>query len=218
MLLLAGPGITAVQAHTSSTNKVAEWQLTGKVVSQNNEGLPGVTVVIKGTTNGTTTGPDGAFSLSVPETAGTLVFSFIGFTTQERPFTGSQAFTIKMAEDVKSLEEVVVVGYGTQKKGDVTGAIATFDASRLEERPIARVDQALVGQMAGVQVKQNTGVPGRGFSVQVRGAGSITAGNEPLYVIDGFPLDNVAQNGGGVLPAAALWTTSTPMILSRFRC
>ncbi|WP_133273378.1 SusC/RagA family TonB-linked outer membrane protein [Hymenobacter radiodurans] len=197
MLLLAGPGITAVQAHTSSTNKVAEWQLTGKVVSQNNEGLPGVTVVIKGTTNGTTTGPDGTFSLSVPETAGTLVFSFIGFTSQERPFTGSQAFTIKMAEDVKSLEEVVVVGYGTQKKGDVTGAIATFDASRLEERPIARVDQALVGQMAGVQVKQNTGVPGRGFSVQVRGAGSITAGNEPLYVIDGFPLDNVAQNGGG---------------------
>ncbi|MBC6607615.1 TonB-dependent receptor [Hymenobacter sp. BT188] len=197
MLLLAGPGITAVQAHTSSTNKVAEWQLTGKVVSQNNEGLPGVTVVIKGTTNGTTTGADGAFNLSVPETAGTLVFSFIGFTTQERPFTGSQAFTIRMAEDVKSLEEVVVVGYGTQKKGDVTGAIATFDASRLEERPIARVDQALVGQMAGVQVKQNTGVPGRGFSVQVRGAGSITAGNEPLYVIDGFPLDNVAQNGGG---------------------
>ncbi|MDF7812125.1 TonB-dependent receptor [Hymenobacter sp. YC55] len=195
-LLLAGPGITSLQARPL-TKTVAEWQLTGRVVSQNNEGLPGVTVVVKGTTIGTTTGADGSFTLPVPETAGTLVFSFIGFQTQEHRFAGAEKLSIKLTEDTKSLDEVVVVGYGTQKKADVTGAVATFDASRLEERPIARVDQALVGQLAGVQVKQNTGVPGRAFSVQVRGAGSITAGNEPLYVIDGFPLDNVSQNGGG---------------------
>ncbi|TGE03692.1 SusC/RagA family TonB-linked outer membrane protein [Hymenobacter fodinae] len=196
LLLLAGPAVTAVQARPAAS-AVAEWQLSGKVESKNGEGLPGVTVVLKGTTRGTTTGPDGTFTLAVPETAGTLVFSFIGFATQERPFTGAGNLTVKLSEDSKSLDEVVVVGYGTQKKADVTGAIATLDASKLEERPILRVDQALVGQLAGVNVQQNTGLPGRGFNVQVRGNGSITANNQPLYVIDGFPLEGTSPNGNG---------------------
>ncbi|HEX8329818.1 MAG TPA: TonB-dependent receptor [Hymenobacter sp.] len=196
MLLLAGPGAMAAAA-PPVRHVVADWQLTGKVTSPNGEGLPGVTVVVKGTTLGTTSNADGSFTLSVPETPGTLVFSFIGFATQERPFTGPQSFTIKMADDTKALEEVVVVGYGTQKRADVTSAIATFDARKLEERPIARVDQALVGQLAGVQVKQTSGVPGRPFSIQVRGAGSISAGNEPLYVIDGFPLETVGASANG---------------------
>ncbi|MCB2410630.1 SusC/RagA family TonB-linked outer membrane protein [Hymenobacter lucidus] len=192
--LLAGP--TAAPAYLPS-RAGAEWQLTGKVTAANGEALPGVTVVLKGTTRGTTTGPDGSFALAVPETAGTLIFSYIGYLTQEHKFTGAATIAVRLADDSKALEEVVVVGYGTQKKADVTGAIARFDAKQLEERPIARVDQALIGQLAGVQVKQTTGVPGRGFSVQVRGSGSITAGNEPLYVIDGFPLETAAQNAGG---------------------
>ncbi|OUJ74222.1 SusC/RagA family TonB-linked outer membrane protein [Hymenobacter crusticola] len=196
LLLLANPAVSSLQARPFA-KAVAEWQLTGRVVSANNEGLPGVTVVVKGTTNGTTTGADGGFTLSVPETAGSLVFSYIGYQTQERKFSGAETLTIKLVEDTKALDEVVVVGYGTQKKGDVTGAIASFNAEKLQERPLARVDQALVGQLAGVQVKQTTGVPGRGFSVQVRGAGSITANNEPLYVIDGFPLEAAAQNASG---------------------
>ncbi|WP_201980033.1 SusC/RagA family TonB-linked outer membrane protein [Hymenobacter rubidus] len=196
MLLLAGPGAAAAAA-PPVRHVVADWPLTGKVTSPTGEGLPGVTVVVKGTTLGTTSNADGSFSLSVPDKTGTLVFSFIGFQTQERSFSGPGAFTIKMVDDTKSLEEVVVVGYGTQKRADVTGAIATLDARKLEERPIARVDQALVGQLAGVQVKQTSGVPGRAFSIQVRGAGSISAGNEPLYVIDGFPLETAAANGGG---------------------
>jgi TonB-linked SusC/RagA family outer membrane protein len=196
LLVLTNPAVSSLQARPLRKSAV-DWQLAGRVVSANNEGLPGVTVVVKGTTNGTTTGADGSFKLSVPETGGTLVFSYIGYQTQERKFAGSETLTIKLLEDTKALDEVVVVGYGTQKKADVTGAISTFNAEKLEERPLARVDQALVGQLAGVQVKQNTGVPGRGFSVQVRGAGSISAGNEPLYVIDGFPLDNTSQNGGG---------------------
>ena len=195
-LLLAGPGITSLQARPL-TKAVAEWQLTGRVVSQSNEGLPGVTVVLKGTTVGTTTGADGNFTLSVPERAGTLVFSYIGFQTKEQSFSESGTLTIKLTEDTKSLDEVVVVGYGTQKKADVTGAIATLDASKLEERPILRVDQALVGTLAGVNVQQNTGLPGRGFNVQVRGNGSITANNQPLYVIDGFPLEGTSPNGNG---------------------
>ncbi|MBO0359122.1 TonB-dependent receptor [Hymenobacter sp. BT186] len=196
LLLLAGPGLTAAQAHPVSKT-VADVQLTGRVVSPTNEGIPGVTVVLKGTTRGTTTGADGSFTLAVPEGGGTLVFSFIGFQTQERNFSGAEKLTIKLAEDTKSLDEVVVVGYGTQKKADVTGAIASFNAEKLEERPIARVDQALVGQLAGVQVKQTSGVPGRPFSIQVRGAGSISAGNEPLYVIDGFPLETVGASSNG---------------------
>ncbi|WP_460607456.1 SusC/RagA family TonB-linked outer membrane protein [Hymenobacter terrigena] len=202
MLLLAGPGTALAAAHPVR-HVAADWQLTGKVTSPTGEGLPGVTVVVKGTTLGTTSNPDGSFSISVPEKAGTLVFSFIGFQTQEKPFSGPGTFNIKLSDDTKSLDEVVVVGYGTQKRADVTGAIATLDARKLEERPIARVDQALVGQLAGVQVKQVSGVPGRAFSIQVRGAGSISAGNEPLYVIDGFPLETAAANGGGRFSAGS---------------
>ncbi|MBF9141109.1 SusC/RagA family TonB-linked outer membrane protein [Hymenobacter properus] len=198
MLLLAGTALAAAApAAHAARHAVADWTLTGKVTAPNGEGLPGVTVVVKGTTLGTTSNADGSFSLSVPDKAGTLVFSFIGYQTQERSFSGPGNFSIKLADDSKSLEEVVVVGYGTQKRADVTSAIATMDARKLEERPIARVDQALVGQLAGVQVKQTSGVPGRPFSIQVRGAGSISAGNEPLYVIDGFPLETVGASANG---------------------
>jgi TonB-linked SusC/RagA family outer membrane protein len=195
--LLTSVAPVAALAHASHPRAVADWQLTGRVTDAKGGGLPGVTVVLKGTTRGTTSGPDGSFSLNAPDKAGTLIFSFIGYTTQEHNFTGPGAINVKLSEDTKSLDDVVVVGYGTQKRGDITGAIATFNAEKLEERPITRVDQALVGQLAGVQVQQTSGIPGRAFSVRVRGAGSITAGSEPLYVIDGFPLDQAAPNGGG---------------------
>ena len=196
-VLLAGAAPIVALAHPLTPAAINDWQLTGRVTSANGEGLPGVTVVLKGTTKGTTSGSDGSFSISVPETAGTLVFSFIGFATQEHKFSGAGAVNVRLAEDSKSLDDVVVVGYGTQKRGDVTGAIATLDASKLEERPISRVDQALVGQLAGVQVQQNTGLPGRGFTIQVRGNSSITAGSQPLYVIDGFPLESASPNSNG---------------------
>ena len=195
MLALATPGVAASLVHPRHV--AAEWPLTGKVTSPTGEGLPGVTVVLKGSTRGTTTNVDGTYTLSVPEAPGTLVFSFIGFKTEEKAFTGPGNITLKLADDSKSLDEVVVVGYGTQKRADVTSAIAVMDARKLEERPIARVDQALVGQLAGVVVKQTSGVPGRPFSIQVRGAGSISAGSEPLYVIDGFPLENVGASSNG---------------------
>ncbi|WP_460552839.1 SusC/RagA family TonB-linked outer membrane protein [Hymenobacter daeguensis] len=197
MLLVAVPPVVATAAAHPVRHVAAEWPLTGKVTSPNGEGLPGVTVVVKGTTLGTTSNADGSFSISVPDKAGTLVFSFIGYQTQEKSYAGPGNYSIKMADDTKSLDEVVVVGYGTQKRADVTSAIATMDARKLEERPIARVDQALVGQLAGVVVKQTSGVPGRPFSIQVRGAGSISAGSEPLYVIDGFPLETVGASANG---------------------
>ncbi|RYY21302.1 MAG: TonB-dependent receptor [Cytophagaceae bacterium] len=197
-VLLAGVVPATARAHALHPAAINEWQLTGRVTNEKGEGLPGVTVVLKGTTKGTSSGADGSFTLSVPETAGTIVFSFIGYTTQERKFNSNEKFTVRLVEDSQSLDDVVVVGYGTQKRADVTSAIATFEAGKqLTERPITRVDQALVGQLAGVQVQQTSGVPGRAFSIQVRGTGSLSAGNEPLYVIDGFPLDNVGANSAG---------------------
>lgn len=159
--------------------------------------LPGVNVVVKGTTTGTVTDIDGNYNLTVSDDAQTLVFSSVGYVSREVAIDNRSVVDIALEADVTSLEEVVVVGYGTQKKADITGAIATMDAKQIEERPLARIDQALVGQMAGVRVVQASGLPGQGFSVQVRGTGSITANNQPLYVIDGFPLEVSEQNSGG---------------------
>ncbi|MGI4870853.1 MAG: SusC/RagA family TonB-linked outer membrane protein [Janthinobacterium lividum] len=182
---------------SSTTSVMQDITVAGRVVDSKGEGLPGVTVLVKGTTIGASTGPDGEFTLKVPESS-TLVFSSVGFAKKELPVTSATTtLKITLVDDAQALNDVVVVGYGTQRKGDVTGAIASFDAQNLTDRPITRVDQALVGQLAGVQVKQTTGVPGAGFSVQVRGSGSITANNEPLYVIDGFPLESTSQNSAG---------------------
>lgn len=171
--------------------------ITGKVTDEKGTPLPGVTVQVKGTQARTSVKEDGAFSISVPSTTAVLVFSYVGYVQQEVPLDNKTTLTVFLVSSQKQLEDVVVIGYGTQKKRNVTGAVAIFDASKLDERPVTRVDQALVGQMAGVQVKQTTGALGKGLSVRVRGSGSITAGNEPLYVIDGFPLATAAANGSG---------------------
>lgn len=165
--------------------------------SDDKSGIPGVNVIVKGTTSGTVTNSQGDYSLEVPSSSSVLVFSYIGYTSVEMNVGDQSSIDISMSPDTKALEEIVVVGYGTQKKADITSAVATFNTQQLQERPLARVDQALVGQMAGVRVQQTSGVPGRGFSIQVRGQGSISANNEPLYVIDGFPLEPSAQNTSG---------------------
>ncbi|WP_407430120.1 SusC/RagA family TonB-linked outer membrane protein [Arcticibacter sp.] len=177
---------------------MAQVTVKGQVRSSEDQlGVPAVAVKIKGTTHGTLTDAEGRYSLSQVESNSTLIFSSIGFLTQEVAVGSRTQVDVVLVPDHKQLDEVVVVGYGTQKKSTITGAIATFNAKDLDERPINRVDQALVGQMAGVRVAQTTGVPGKGLSVQVRGSGSITASNEPLYVIDGFPLAVNGQNSNG---------------------
>lgn len=172
--------------------------VSGKVTSgEDGMAIPGTNIIIKSTTVGTVTDADGNYSIEVPSSQSVLVFSSIGYVSQEVATNGRTTINAVMDLDVQTLSEVVVVGYGTQRKADITGAVATFKTDQLQERPLVRVDQALVGQMAGVRVKQTSGVPGRGFSVQVRGTGSITANNEPLYVIDGFPLEPSEQNVSG---------------------
>ncbi len=158
--------------------------------------LPGVTVVEKGTTNGTITDFEGNYSIEVPAGA-TLIFSFVGMEDKEVAVAGQATIDIVLQEETQGIDEVVVVGYGTQKKSDIISSIATMDAEKLNERPVNKVDQALIGQMAGVRVQQTSGLPGQGFSIQVRGTGSISANNEPLYVVDGFPLEVSAQSSSG---------------------
>lgn len=156
-----------------------------------NEPLPGVTVVVKGTTIGAGTNADGSFSLNVPNGTGTLVFSFVGYITKEVPIDGKTTINVGLSADNKALEEVVVVGYGTQKAGNVTGAVTGITAKEIEERPVNRIENALVGQMPGVYVQTPTGEPGADLQIRVRGAASINASNDPLYVVDGVPVDNL---------------------------
>lgn len=169
----------------------------GRITGPNGEPLAGVVVEVKGASKSTVSDANGNFAITVDNGDQTLVVSHVGYNTQEIAVNNRQNISISLASDTKTLSDVVVIGYGTQKKTNVTAAIATFKADNLDERPIVRVDQALVGQMAGVTVKQTTGTPGKAFSIQIRGTGSISAGNEPLYVIDGFPLSNTSPNGSG---------------------
>ncbi|TPE43468.1 SusC/RagA family TonB-linked outer membrane protein [Pontibacter mangrovi] len=158
--------------------------LTGTVTDENGEGLPGVTVLLKGTTKGTATDASGGFTLAVPDTEGTLVFSYIGYLPQEVAINNRSNFNVTLKPDAKALEEVVVVGYGTQKKSVVTGAISSVKASDLENQQITRVEQALQGRTSGVAVGANSGAPGAASTVRVRGITTLNS-NDPLYVVDG---------------------------------
>ena len=164
--------------------------ISGRVTDQaTGNGLPGVTILLKGTSNGVSTNADGAFSLAVPEAGGTLVFSSVGMTSQERAIGNESQFTVALVTDSKQLNEVVVTGYGAQQeRRDIIGSIATVKSSDFRDQPIIGADQALQGRAAGVQVTQNSGTPGSGIAVRVRGAASISASNEPLYVVDGLPI------------------------------
>jgi TonB-dependent starch-binding outer membrane protein SusC len=171
--------------------------IKGKVTDDKEQPLAGVTVSLKGSDKAVTTDANGDFTISVPDNNAVLQFSYVGYTAQERRTGSAETIRIKLAAETKDLNQIVVVGYGTQKKRNITSAVASYNANDIPDRPLARVDQALVGQMAGVQVKQTTGIPGKAFSIQVRGSGSISAGNEPLYVIDGFPLAQTSPNASG---------------------
>ncbi|MDR1331405.1 MAG: TonB-dependent receptor [Tannerella sp.] len=168
-----------------------ERRVSGTVTDIEGIELPGVSILVKGTTNGTTTDLNGNYSLGNVPANGTVVFSFIGMVTQEIAVNGRQQINVTMEEDAIGLDEVVAIGYGVQRKSDVTGAVSTVKADELVKRPLVRLEQALQGTTPGVQVVSNSGQPGKGLEVKIRGASSITGGTNPLYVIDG----NI---GGGI--------------------
>jgi TonB-linked SusC/RagA family outer membrane protein len=165
----------------------------GKVTDENGSPFPGVSIVVRNSQTGTATDANGEFRLSVPDAlAGELVIvaSFVGYKNQELVVGNSGEINFGMTVDTKSLNDVVVVGYGTQNKSSITGSVASLPMKNVASQPLTSLDQALGGQIAGVNVAQTKGAPGGGVSVRVRGTGSIGAGNEPLYVIDGFPVSN----------------------------
>ena len=170
--------------------------VSGKVTDgQTNEPIPGVSIMVKGTNRGTVTGLDGNFRLDAEPDA-TLVFKFIGYNQQEVPLNGRSTIDIQLTEDIKSLEEVVVVGYGTKIKRDITGAVSTIKAEELQQVPAPSFDQALQGRASGLNVTSSSGVPGAPARVMIRGTSSISSGTEPLWVIDGMILSG---QGGGEL-------------------
>ena len=155
------------------------------VVTSNGTTLPGVSVLVEGTSNGTITDLDGAFTLSKVDAKATISFSYVGFRNLK--MKASPSMKVAMISDSEKLDEVVVIGYGTSKRKDISGAISSIKASDIKDKPFTSIDQALIGKAAGVNVTQNSGTPGGGISVQIRGITSIN-GNEPLYVIDGTPV------------------------------
>lgn len=173
----------------SAKERVAAQQrsVSGKVTDNNNQPLPGATVVIKGTTQGTVTNADGDYTLgNIPENA-TLVFSFVGMITQEFPVTGRTQINVTMQADYIGIEEVVAIGYGTMKKSDVTGSVSSVTPEKLVDRPVINVGQALQNKVAGVQViRQAAGDPGGRPQIRIRGTNSINTNADPLFVVDGI--------------------------------
>jgi len=166
--------------------------ISGVVVDPTGETVIGANVVEKGTTNGTITDTNGKFTLEVGDKA-VLIVSYIGYESREVNVGNQRSFTIRLSENLQTLDEVVVVGYGTQKRSDVTTAVASVSADNLKERAALNFGEAMAGQVAGVQIQQTNGSPGgEGLKVRVRGVGSITQSNDPLYVVDGYPMEEGA--------------------------
>jgi len=160
----------------------------GQVKDSTGNPLPGVTVVIKGTAQGTITDVDGNYIMTNISSSSILVFSFVGMASQEIPLNGKSSIDVVMSEDAIGLEEVVAIGYGTMKKSDLTGSVSSVRNEDLESVPVYNIEQALKSQAAGVTVKQNSGKPGGRIEVTIRGGNSMIGDNQPLYVVDGFPI------------------------------
>lgn len=172
---------------TTFTAGAQNLAISGQVLDKSQSPVPGTSVVVKGTSIGTITDGDGKFSLNVPGTKSTLVFSFIGYSTVEKVVGQQRQINVMLSDDATALDEIVVVGYGTAKKSDLTGALTSISEKQIKERPVQNAVQALQGKAAGVDITSNNR-PGEVGIVRVRGNRSINASNDPLYVVDGIPL------------------------------
>ena len=171
--------------HSATELIVAEKTITGKVTDENGEGLPGVNILVKGTTTGTITDIDGNYKLSVPDDAAALVFSYVGYLAEEVPIAGQTVVDVSLTPDIASLSEVVVVGYGTQQKKEITSAISTLSSEEFNKGNVNNPQQLLQGKVAGLTVTRPGGDPNQDFTVRMRGLTTLGANSEPLVVIDG---------------------------------
>lgn len=177
----------------------AQTIISGKVVDDSGVPLPGVTVQEKDVTNGTATDIDGVYQLEIQSTNASLIFSYIGYETQVVPIGAQTVIDVTMLSDATELDEVVVVGYGTQKRSDVTGAVSSLSSEILENRPITNFEEALQGQVSGLNISSTGGQPGAATKMNIRGISSVSGSSQPLVVIDGFPMNQTPTSGGGGL-------------------
>ena len=167
-------------------NSQASLKITGKVTDSSGQSLPGVSVVLKGTTVGTITNADGTYSIGSIPAGSVLVYSFVGMKAQEVIVGNKTSINIKLVEESIGIDEVVAIGYGVTKKNDLTGSVSSVTSADFEKQPVIRMEDALKGKVSGVQVQKPNGAPGSGMKIRIRGANSINGSNDPLYVIDGY--------------------------------
>ena len=181
------------------TSSLLAQNLTGRVAAETGESLIGVTIKVKGTDKGAISETNGSFSLTLTEgESSTLVFNYVGYEQQEvEARAGDDMLLVTLQPSSSTLNAVVVVGYGTKSKRELTGSVASVSAKDIKEQSVTSFDQALVGKMAGVQVLQSSGAPGGNVSIRIRGISSISAGSNPLFVIDGIPVTNDTRNAAG---------------------
>lgn len=178
---------------------MAQRTVTGTVSDENGESLIGASILVRGTTTGTVTDIDGSFSLQVPTDRNVLIISYTGFSSREVEINNQSNLQITLTEDIESLQEIVVLGYSTQSRSEITGSAVQLSAEKLSQLPLASVDQALQGNVAGLQLNAASGTPGSVQNILIRGRSSITADNSPLFVIDGVPVNNgnISRTGAG---------------------
>lgn len=215
--LLAFPALVCLLCAAAEARAQDGYEVSGVIFDRSASGgaVIGASVVEKGTARGAVSGADGSYTIRVSSPEAVLVYSFFGYATQEIAVAGRTRIDVGMSEDVIGIEEVVAVGYGSMKKSDLTGAVSSVKADMMENKPVASFDNALRGQIAGVQVRQTDGQPGGGASVRIRGTSSINGTNEPLYVIDGVPLisESVTEGQGLVInPLSSISTNDIESI------
>lgn len=182
----------------STFSLLAQRTITGKVKDDKSEPLIGASILVKGTNTGTVTDLDGGFQVQVQGGTATLIVSYTGYATKEVAVTTANSYDIVLESEAIALEDVVVVGYGTQSRKELTGSVAKISSDQIARLPVTGVDQALQGQAPGVQVTSSSGTPGSSVSIRVRGPSSISAGNQPLYVVDGIPVNTGSYSQIGV--------------------
>jgi len=204
-----------------SQSLLAQKTITGKINdSKDGSPLPGVSVVAKGSGTGTTTKTDGTYSLSVPSNTNAIVVSSVGYASQEVNISGKTSVDVSLVSSGTSLNEIVVVGYGTSRKKDLTGSVASVQAKDFVKGPVTNPDQLLIGKVSGLQIINSSGQPGAVTIVKIRGTNSIRNGNNPLYVVDGIPLDGrsprpgLINSGLGTTPNANPLTYINPSDIS----
>lgn len=200
-----------------SSAALAQYTITGTVYGSDGMEIPGASIIQEGTSNGVVSDFEGNYAIELkPEGKQVLTFSFIGFKTVKESVQNRSIINITLPEDTQQLDEIVVVGYGTQKRSDVTGAISSIQASSIEDAPPVAPEQILQGKVTGVNIVQNSGQPGAGSTVRIRGISSVSANNDPLYVVDGVPLqfgsaNNFVQLGSGSGSSALSDDVSNPL-------